>query len=335
MKNLNWLQFFAEGGAPAGEGDGGATAGETGSPAAAGQESEQSTLEKLGVPKDKAAKFAASMKRRGMETKGQTQTVAPVTSSDAPDSGAAPAQPKPTWDDILKDPEYKKAFDEQVQGIIQKRFRSTMEREQRYDELNPALEMLAKKYGKDIGDFKGLAQAIVDDDELYKDRAATMGVDVKTAKELTQNEIELTKLRDFRENNIRAQQVRDHMDRLNAQANELRAEFPDFSLEREMQNDTFVRLTAPNSGLSVKDAFYAIHHKEIEAARQQKLTQQAMAAATASVRAGQSRPKENGSTTPATITRVPPAQRSKAEREELKRRINAAAANGKKLPIDF
>ena len=182
MIKLYWLQFFAEGGAPAGEGDGGAAAGETGSPAAAGQESEQSTLEKLGVPKDKAAKFAASIKRRGMETKGQTQTADPVTSSDAPDSGAAPAQPKPTWDDILKDPEYKKAFDEQVQGIIQKRFRSTMEREQRYDELNPALEMLAKKYGKDIGDFKGLAQAIVDDDSLYEAKAATMGVDVKTAK---------------------------------------------------------------------------------------------------------------------------------------------------------
>ena len=335
MKNLYWLQFFAEGGAPAGEGDGGAEAGETGSPAAAGQESEQSTLEKLGVPKDKAAKFAASMKRRGVETKGQAQAADLTATSGTADSGAAPAQPKSTWDDILNDPEYKKAFDEQVQGIIQKRFRTSMEREQKYDKLNPALEMLAKKYGKDIGDFDGLAQAIVDDDSLYEAKAATMGVDVKTAKELTQNEIELTKLRSFRENNIKAQQARDHMSRLTAQANELRTEFPEFNLERELQNDTFVRLTAPNSGLSVKDAFYAIHHKEIEAAKQQKLTQQAMAAATASVRAGQSRPKENGSTTPATITRVPPAQRSKAEREELKRRINAAAANGKKLPIDF
>lgn len=335
MEKLDWLQYFAEGGAPAGEGDGGAAAGETGSPAAAGQESEQSTLEKLGVPKDKAAKFAAAQKRRGVETKVQAQAAEPVTPSGTADSGAAPAQPRSTWDDILKDPEYKKAFDEQVQGIIQKRFKSTMEREQKYDKLNPALEMLAKKYGKDTGDFDGLAQAIVDDDELYKAKAATMGVDVKTAKELTQNEIELTKLRNLQANSIKAQQAMDHMNRLTAQANELRTEFPDFNLEREMQNDTFVRLTAPNSGLSVKDAFYAIHHKEIEEARQQKLTQQAMAAATASVRAGQSRPKENGSATPATITRVPPAQRSKAEREELKRRIYAASANGKKLPIDF
>ena len=59
-----WLQYFADGSAPGGEGGTGAAAGVDGA-AVAGQ---QDTLEQMGVPKDKAERYRAAQKRRGART---------------------------------------------------------------------------------------------------------------------------------------------------------------------------------------------------------------------------------------------------------------------------
>ena len=335
-----WLQYFADGGAPGGEGGTGAAAGVDGA-AVAGQ---QDTLEQMGVPKDKAERYRAAQKRRGARTEAARPPETPPAEAaqDAGGEGTAGASAKPKWEDILKDPEYKQAFDTQVSGIISKRFAKTNEREESMAKLTPALEMLAKKYGTNAGDYAGLAHAIIDDDSLYEVKAAEMGVDVKTAKVLTQREQELETLRTQQKMSVQQQMIRDVLDggavnivaRLNQQAATLRAEFPSFSLETEMQNDMFVKLTQPGM-LSVEDAYRAVHRKEIEAARQQAMQQRAMAAAEATVRAGQARPKENGSAAGTVINRVPPAKRSREERRELCRQIKAAAARGEKLPRDW
>ncbi len=338
-----WLQYFADGGAPGGEGGTGAAAGVDGAAAApqgtrqqAAVAGQQDTLEQMGVPKDKAERYRAAQKRRGARTEAARPPETPPAEAaqDAGGEGTAGASPKPKWEDILKDPEYKQAFDTQVSGIISKRFAKTNEREESMAKLTPALEMLAKKYGTNEGDYAGLAHAIIDDDSLYEVKAAEMGVDVKTAKVLTQREQELETLRTQQKMSVQQQMIRDHVARLNQQAATLRAEFPGFSLETEMQNDMFVKLTQPGM-LSVEDAYRAVHRKEIEAARQQAMQQQAMAAAEATVRAGQARPKENGSAAGTVINRVPPAKRSREERRELCRQIKAAAARGEKLPRDW
>lgn len=343
MFNDEWLQYFADaGGAPADGGDGGAESGV--SPADAGQVSIEDTLAKMGVPKDKVDRFTASRKRRGVEQRATA--AAPATAQ--PDTPAAPTgetapeqQPdsgtettKATWEELMQDPEYKAAFDAQMNGIMQKRLAKANAREANMAKLTPALNMLAKKYGKQEGDYDGLASAIIDDDTFYKDRASEMGVDVKTAKTIQQQEQEVETLRTQRKASIQQQMMMNHLDRLNREAQELKAEFPEFNLEAEMSNDMFVKLTQPGM-LTVKDAYMAVHRAEIDKARQQAMQQQAMTAAQAAVRAGQARPKENGSTAAAPITRVPPAQRSKAERAELRRRIMDAGARGEKLPIDW
>ena len=55
-----------------------------------------------------------------------------------------------------------------------------------------------------------------------------------------------------------------HFENLARQADELRKTYPDFDLMKEMENETFKRLTMPNSGLSVEAAYFAVHHKELE-----------------------------------------------------------------------
>lgn len=88
--------------------------------------------------------------------------------------------------------------------------------------------------------------------------------------------------------------LRQHFARLVRQGEELRRSFPDFDLMEEMQNPAFVRLTAPGTGISVKDAFYAIHGEEIQRESMQYAARKAGDRIAASVQAGASRPLENG-----------------------------------------
>lgn len=341
MDNVIWLQYFADaGGAPAG--DGGGEAGTGVSPADAGQVSIESTLSDMGVPKDKIERFSASRKRRGIDRPAANEQTAAPPADSAPTTDPAPEQqpdsgatsPKATWEELMTDPEYKAAFDTQMNSIMQKRLAKANAREANITKLTPALEMLAERYGTKTGDYDGLAKAILDDDGFYKDKASEMGVDVKTAKEMQQTAREMKTLRTQQQVSFQQQMMQAHLDRLNLQAQELKTEFPNFNLEAELRNDMFVKLTQPGM-LTVKDAYIAVHRAEIDKARQQAMQQEAMTAAQAAVRAGQARPKENGSSAAAQITRVPPAKRSKAERAELRRRIMDAGARGEKLPIDW
>ena len=84
--------------------------------------------------------------------------------------------------------------------------------------------------------------------------------------------------------------LRQHFSGLEKQADEMRESFPDFDLKAALSDPVFVRLPSPMVGLSVEDAYFALHHREITEAG-------ARAAAEMlgnSVKAGKAMPKENG-----------------------------------------
>lgn len=119
-----------------------------------------------------------------------------------------------------------------------------------------------------------------------------------------------------------------HLEELQRQAAALKAVFPGLDLQQELKNPVFVRLTAPGVGLSVEDAYYAVHRKELQAA--------AMAAAQAQVSqaiaSGAMRPRENGLSGQApAVSTFDYRSATKEQREELKKRIRQAAADGRKV----
>ena len=63
-----------------------------------------------------------------------------------------------------------------------------------------------------------------------------------------------------------------HIQGLQDQAAELAGDFPEFQLEQELQNPVFLQLTAPGTGISVADAYYALHRQQIQqaSARQER-----------------------------------------------------------------
>ena len=336
IQKWQWLQLFAgEGGSGAGTGDGGdggAGAAEAGVNASA-PDAGESRLRDLGVPDAVLAKRANRLKGK-----------APADKADAPaikQQGAAAEQQqtpvgdqeqkaKPTWDELMQDPDYNK----QMQSVVQQRLRQSKEVEDKYNKLAPSLEVLARKYGLDPNnlDPEALNKAINDDDSYYEDKALEMGVPLETAKRIDQQEREAKRRKAEEEKTIQQQRIEQHLTRLRQQGEEMKKTFKDFDLDRELQNPAFFRMTSPNIGLSVEDAYYAVHRREIQNAANQVIANKTAQMMSNSIRSGSQRPVENGASAQSpSVTTFDYAHASKEQREALKRQIRNAAARGEKL----
>lgn len=217
---------------------------------------------------------------------GQQETV---------ETGTEPA--RLSWEQILRDPEYKSRFDAAVQGIVKGRLRGRHEAEQRLERLAPVLRALEESYGlSDEADISALA-------ERLRDSAGFRRPD--------------------------GGEIAAHLDAMLAEAESLRRSVPDFDLLRELEDPVFLRMTAPHSGVGVADAYFARHRAE----RERETARQSLEAVSRSLRSLGARPRELRDTgTPASYT-ADPRQMTRQEREALKRRILEAGAQGRKLGI--
>ena len=332
-----WLQLFAgEGaGASGGEGGDGAVSGESG--LAAG---DQRLLE-LGVPEEKLRKRAKRANAKLPE--GAVRTTPREVQEQKPQEQVATAEENPTeektettaptrmsWDEIMADPEYNK----QMQATIKSRLKAAGNAEEALAKIAPALEVLARKHGQDPAnpDYDALAKAINDDDAYYEDKALELGVSVEAAKRIDQQERDDARKKREEVRTLEQQKIQQHFVKLEQQGEALKKMFPNFNLREELKNPKFAQMTSPNSLMSLEDAYYAVHRKEIDAARSQVIAQQTVQQISNSIQAGARRPDENGTSgQSASVTTFDYSKASKAQRDALKQQIRAAAARGEKL----
>ena len=335
MEKTKWLnlQLFA-GEGTGGEGGGEGTSGDNATAAA------EQRLRELGVPEAKIRKSAskvaskmptataqtAPVEQKVEETKEQT---APAEDNPTEEKAEAPA--RMSWDEIMKDPEYNK----EMQKIMSARLKSAKGAEENLGKLAPALEVLARKYGLDPAniDYDALTKKVSDDDSYYEDKALEMGVSVETAKKLDQMERNTEREKAQAERTLQEQAFQQHFISLERQGEELRKIFPNFDLNKELQNPSFRRMTAPGTGImSVEDAYRAVHRKEIDAAASQIIAEKTAQKISNAIQAGSLRPDENGTSGRSpSVTTFDYRKASREQREALKQRIRAAAASGEKL----
>ena len=119
---------------------------------------------------------------------------------------------------------------------------------------------------------------------------------------------------------------------LERQAEAMREVFPDFDLRAALHDPAFARMTAPDVGIRVEDAWYALHRDEIQSAAMQVAAQRTAQMISDSIRSGRMRPSENG-TRPqgAGITGFDYRAATPEQRSALKKRIREAASRGEKL----
>ena len=324
MAKIKWflLQLFADG-ASGGDGGGeGAAAGETAADAG------QQRLKELGVPenkirKNRAYKFgkpsAEAVRKAEPQEKPQQEVAAPAEQKDSQQE--AQSTHRMSWDEIVKDPEY----NQEIQKLIKARLRESGAYKDAMEALDPALELLARQYGIDLGkkDYKALAQKITDDDHYYETKAMETGDSVETVKKLEQQEAELNRFRRQEAMNLEEQKINRHFESLERQGEALKAKFPGFDLRAELQNPVFARMTAPDSGLTVEDAYYAVHRAEIQSAQAKVIADQTAKQMANSIRSNAARPDESGSHQGSSTVSFDYSKASRQQREELKRRIRS------------
>lgn len=303
------LQLFADGG----DGAGGAT-GDAGAIAAdAGQQTSVPTPRRRQNPN--ANTIYGQVEDPGQAQAGQAQN--------------QPQNQKMSFDDLLKaDPDYKAAYDERVQKAINGRFRQAKALEDDRAKLNPVLELLADKYGikaDDVSkmDLDGLVKAIQEDDSYYEEEALERGISVDSLKQLKKMERENATLKKQMQQTAYEEQNRQKVLSMQSQAEELKATYPGFDLNAEMQsNPVFARMVW-ESNIPVRTAFEAVHHDEIMSGAIQAAAQRTRQMVAQTVQANAMRPVENGMTgAPAALHVTDPKKLTREQRQDIRARVN-------------
>lgn len=323
------LQLFGgEGGA-----SGASAAGDGGNAAAAatGENSADAghqRLRELGVPESKIrkprAKQASPLPEGAFRTQSQVQQQ-PTAQVQEPKEQAAAAndsnaqteqqpQTRMKWEEIVKDPEY----NAEIQKIVKSRVKDDGQSKAILEILSPALQHLAKANGMDPQnmDYTALVKHITGE---YEDKALELGVSKETAMKLDQQQ-----------RTVEQMKFQNHMMKLEQQAEAMKAVFPNFDLRTEMQNPMFSRLTSV--GLSVEDAFHAVHRREIQAQSMQVAAQKTKEMVSNAIQSGTNRPDETGTAAQApSVSQFDYKNATPAQRKALKDEIRRAAARGEKI----
>ena len=281
-------------------------------------------------PGEIAAAAALQEHQQKRAKKGKATAEAPIAQRLASAQEKAEPQPevKPERDkakefeDLIKG-DYKDEYSKRTSATIQERVKNIKASEETLNKLTPALEALYQQKNIAPGDIDALVKAITDDDSLYEDEALQRGIPVETLKQMKQLERETDLLKRQSEERAQRELFDRHIQGLVEQSKELQQLYPGFNLQQELQNETFARLTGPNSGISVKQAYYAVHQQEIEAAQAAAIAQRTALNMSRSIQSGM-RPQENGlgSSNPVSLSDNP-ANWSAQRRKEIAARAKA------------
>ena len=252
----------------------------------------------------------------------------PQTGDNAPAAGVETVSAEDRsakFEELIKG-EYKDLYDAKMQDTIQKRLKGTKETVDKYNALTPTLEMLSKKYGVEASDIEALNKAIQDDDSYYEEEALEKGITVQQLKEIRKMERENADLK----RQMEEQNRKENANRLYAQwmeqEKQTKAVYPNFNLRGEMQNPKFVELLRSN--IDVRTAYEVLHKDEIIHGAMQFAVNKAEQNFANKVIANGARPTENGiSSQSASLTKSDVSQLSKADRQDILRRV----ARGEKI----
>lgn len=331
------LQLFAEEGAAAAPAGGGAEAG-TAAVQATAEPSVYNPGDTLPDGTQVAnARVAAALNRqmkRHPELRanlGQVQSAPQPAAQPAPGAQQTPAG-EPTIEDRwteLKKGEYKEQYARDVQAAIKDRFKNQADLQERLDAIQPTLDVLMKKTGAES--VEELNKLIAEDDSIYQEEADAAGMPVDKYREM----VRLQKEHDdaiASEKRLREQVAnRDRFAELHRQGEDLKQMFPDFDLMKEMENEAFRNMTMSGQ-LTVEQAFYALHGKELTPQLMAYGMQRARQQMGQTIQATGQRPQEGamrGRTTAAAEPKINPASLTRKEREMYKQ----MARRG--IPVSF
>lgn len=281
------LQTFGDGGGAAG-GTGGAAGGDAG----AGTGTEGPTASEGAAKLDKAGQAAKDLSavkygRQGDGSEGQPEAQEETAPAEQPKE-----QPKRlNFDELLKsDPEYQREMQKRIDNAINRRFAKSKSAEEQNAKLQPALNLLATKYGVKAGDTEALINAINGDSDLIEQQAMDMGMEPDAYREYQRLKAENEAFKKAAEERERQEQLNQMYTKWRGQEQQAQQIFPGLSLDQEIQNPQFSELLS--AGLDVLTAYKTIHLDEISQGLIRNAAADAQRETIAKIQQKQNRPRE-------------------------------------------
>ena len=184
----------------------------------------------------------------------------PAEGTSVPAEGNGPDDLQARYE-ALKKGEFKDLIGADIQRAIKDRFKNQDDATQKLNGMQPMLDALMKKTGAES--IEELEQLVMDDDSLYEDEAEEIGMPVEAYKQFKQMQAQRDEAQAQLQRQEESAQFRAHINDLMKQGEELKTMFPDFDFFKEMENEQFRQMTSPQMGMTVEQAYYAIHGKDL------------------------------------------------------------------------
>ena len=234
------------------------------------------------------------------------------------------------WEE-LKRGEFAESYGRDVQAAIRDRFKNQADVSAQLNALEPMLQVLRERAG--VESNEDLIHHVMDDDSLYEEAASEAGMTVPAYRQFMQMKEERDAAEAQREESLRDAMLQQHFAGLQQQAEAMKKIYPNFDLNAELQNEKFFRMTSPEGGLSVEDAFFAIHHKELAPQMMAYGMERAKEQMGQTIQAQRKRPAEGAMRQQGQLAgqvKLDPRQLTKQERAEIKRQVRL----GKRVSFD-
>lgn len=233
----------------------------------------------------------------------KTPSKAKPTTTDEAEPKAT--ETRPSYADLIRSDEYKdehKAYMDKTIGDRLKKYKGI---EDDLGRARETLEIVANKYGvnPDAEDFLEVLRAKIDeDDSYYENYAMEHDISADEARRIVTMERKVAQIEAQKAEAERQEQMRQQIMILRQNAEKTKAQFPQFDLETEMQDERFRRLCAVNNG-DTTSAYMACHWKDIIPATAQMVSKQVQTQTAQAIASNRSRPVENGlsSTAPSVV----------------------------------
>lgn len=323
------LDLFDGGGAAGGDGSGAAAlAGQTGETGAQGETKAVPASTRRGRSGEYSNVLfgkqpGAALDAAAAGAEGQGQQAAP---SDAGRGKEAEVQTtSSTLDDKrrafreLVTGEYRDIYGEEVQRIIDRRFKDAKSLEDQVSRSRPVLDMLMQRYKIADGDMDKLARAVENDSAYWSQAAEEAGMSVEQYKQMQRLERENAALLNAQRQQRGQQAAQQQLQRWYGEAEQVRSLYPSFDLSAEVQNPQFLSML--RAGVPVRHAYEVVHMDEIKAGVAQLTAQATEKQVVDGIRARGARPQENGTTSQSAFTvKDDVSKLSKKDRAEIARR---------------
>jgi hypothetical protein len=203
---------------------------------------------------------------------------------------------KLSYADLIKSDDYKEEHKAYMDKTIGDRFKKYKGIEESLDKHKALLDVVAGKYGVNPDDenyLEVLQQKIDEDDSYYENYAMEHDLSTEEARRIVTMERKVARADAEKERQAREEQMRQHIMLVRQNAEKTKAQFPQFDLDREMQDERFRKLCAVTNG-DTTAAFMACHWQDVMTNTVQMKAREIQAQTAQAVASNKARPIENG-----------------------------------------